>query len=137
LVDRRKDFAFLARRGRFERGAGAARIGDDRDAIVGVELIEQQAERFLDERQLVVCVHRSRCVDQENQIGARPRRTLDRIAFDPDADELAPGRERAGEDRDIRGERLLRGARRGIVIGEIVDQLLGPHRRGLGQDISG
>src|SRR3954463_6847854 len=42
---------------------------------------------------------------------------------------------RAWKDRDIGAERLRDIARRGVVVGEIVDQLLGPDRGRLRQDI--
>ncbi len=128
--------AFSLRRCRLERRARIAGIGDDRHLVVTVELVEQHGQRLLDQGQLVGFVHRTRCVDQEDEIRARAGRALDLVAADADADELAPLRPGAGEDRDIGAERLIGRARRSVAIGEIIDHLLGPHRRRLGQDVA-
>ena len=80
-------------------------------------------------------VHRSRRVDQEDEVGARPRRPVHRIALDADADELAARRPGAREHGDIGAERLSRALRRRIVVVEIVDHFLGPDRGRLRQDV--
>ena len=127
LLDRLVDAPLLAavRRGKHEpRVAG---IGDDRHAVLRPELIDEEMQRALDQRQLVGVLHRSRHIDQEDEIAGRQVRRVDPPSLEADQEEpvlFVPG---AARDLRRHRERLARGWI-GIVIGEIVDHLLDAHR---------
>ena len=68
---------FVATRRRQRRG-DAVRVGDDGDVVLRPQLIDQQADTLLEQRQLVGCGHRTRHVDQEDQVARRHTFGLDR-----------------------------------------------------------
>jgi hypothetical protein len=123
LVDRRIDHGRPVAAGRPQHHAGAARVDDDRHAILGPQRIDEHPHRRLHERQPVLGHHRSRHVEQEGQVARRRLFFLDRRAAQSDERELVlriPGRRRElGRDRHRRAV-----ARRRVVVLEVVDQLL-------------
>ena len=127
-VEGREDLCFLVPRRRLEHGARRARIDHHRDRVVGGELVDQQADRLLDERQLVGLVHRARHVEQEDEVRGRTLLRLHLIALDADMHEkrvLVPGR---GIDLDRGRERRVGAFGGRIIVIEVIDELLGPHR---------
>ena len=135
-LDGARDLQLLGRGGRLQRGVGVAGVGDDRDPVGRLELREQHGQRLLHQRQPVRRIHRTGRVDQQHQVGARARRGLKLIALDADADDLAAVRPRAGKHRGRDPERLGGRCRRLVGVREVVDQLLGAHRRRLRQDVA-
>ena len=135
-VDHGLDLPLVAHPRRLERRPRVPCVSDDRDRVVGLQLAQQHRERLLHERQLVRLLHRPRRVDQEDEVRVRLRRPAHRIALDPDPDELAPRRPRARHHRDIGAERRLLRPRRRVVIAEVVDQFLAPHRIRLREDVA-
>ena len=126
-VDGRHDALLLGHLGRPEPHVGACRIGHDRHGVVGLEVVEQHAERVLQQRQAVLRRHRSRDVDQEHEIGARPLRAVELVALDGDVHQpvgLVPGRR---EHADRRQERHVGALGARIGVGEVVDHLLDAH----------
>ena len=119
----------LARRvhGRgFRQHLGARRVGDEGDAVAGPKPIQQQAQRPLHQRQLVLGSHRSAHVHQEHEVRRGPRGALERPCLDPHAHQLAslPPRRLRHLHRDR--HRMLR-TRLRVRIPEVVDHLLHPH----------
>ena len=94
----------IAGRGR-QRQAGGAGIDHDRDAIVLAQLLDEQAHRLLDQRQLVRRLHRTGDVDQENQVACRPLLVSDFPAFQSDPDEPMGRLPGAGRDLEVDRER--------------------------------
>ena len=129
-----EDLRLLRRFRRLQHRAGLARIGDDGDRVVGLQSVDQQPECRLEQRQLVGLVHRAGDVDQEHQVGARPLGRRDVIALDADVKQLGVGVPRRRRHRHRRLERRFRAVRPRIGIGEVVDQFLHPHARGIGKD---
>jgi len=109
-------------RGR-KRDSGAPRVSDDGDAVARFELIEQQEERALDERELVGVAHGARRVDQEDEVRVGADRAWHALAGDGDAHEAVERRPGCGGDVDVDGHRVSTGGR-GIGVFERVDQLL-------------
>ena len=118
--------------------AGAAGIGDDRDACRRRRAASSSsASDCLSSGSLFgsfiepdVSIRNTRLA--RGRVGA-----LDVVALDADAHELRPSRPRRRQDRDVGAERLRGAAGARIVIGEVVDHLLDPHRIGLRQDVPG
>ncbi len=126
-VDRLLDRRLLRDPGRLQGHLRLAGIGDDSHRIGRLQLVEQQAQAALHQGELVVGLHRPADIDQEHQVGPRP---LPPVAFpgleaDPDQPVLRiPGTVRhlhMGRERFVP-------AGRGIVVGEVVHQLLQPDR---------
>ena len=67
-------------------------------------------------------------VDEEHQIGAGPGAGVGRVSPDADVHEPGGGVPRRGHQRDVGGERRLAVLGGLVVVGEVVDQLLHPHR---------
>ena len=108
---------------------GGAGIDDDRDPVARVQPVGEQGQRALHQRQFVGLVHRSGDVDQEDEVGRRPRPPRQVVAAQADAEQPRIGvpRRRRHVGRD--GERPRPVLRGGIIVAEIVQHLLGPHRR--------
>ncbi len=116
--------------GRGRQGqAGLAGVGDDRHAVARPQLLDQHGQRLLDQVQLVRVHHRARDVDQEDQVAVGPRRALDLAALDADSHQpvLRPPGRLGHRDVDREGV-FAAGRRRGVVVVEVVDHLLDPHR---------
>ena len=107
--------------------AGVAGIDDDRDAILVGEIRRQHRQRGFDERQLARVDHRARHVDQEDEIARRDVRRVDAPRLKADERQAMRRVPRTVANRRRDRERLAV-ARVGVVEGEIVDQLLDPHR---------
>ena len=135
LSSARDDLGLVGRLGRLEHDAGRAGIGDDRHGVVGAELVDQQREGALEQRQLVGLVHRARGIEQEDEVARLVLGDRGLIALDADVEQLGLGVPRRRIDRDGRLERRLGDCRAGIVVVEIVDQLLDAHGVG-GRDIA-
>ena len=86
------------------------------------------AHRGLDQRQLVGAAHRSRHIEQEDQIGGRAFLFGQFIPGEPDAQQARVGIPRAHRDIGIDRERLLETVRPVVVVAEVIDEFLGPHR---------
>ena len=133
VLDRGHDLRLFRSRRWVEHDSDLARIGNDGDAIVGFELVDQKMERALEQRQFVGLVHRARGVDQKNEIGARPLRFRQIVTFDADMEDLGvlvPWRRidaHAGLERNFAAGR----ARIGVI--EVIDHLLDADRIGLRQ----
>ena len=83
----------------------------------------EELERFLHQRQLVGMIHRAGDIDQEDEVARRARFGGELAALQGDLDEGMGGGPGAGGGLDVDGEGIF-ALRRGVVIGEIVDQFL-------------
>ena len=126
VVDRTEDRLLVGAGGRRQHQARGAGVGDHRDPVAGVHVLDQQAQASAQQRQLVGRTHRARDIDQEHEV-ARPD-LGDRydLALHADLHELVRGvpwtRPDLGVDREGAAVgRLL------VVVVEVVDQLLGAH----------
>ena len=111
-----------------KREARGARVGDDGHMVLRLELLNQRPQGFLHQRQLVGLAHRTRHIDQENEIGGRTVGGGQLTTLQADAHQ--PVRRLPGScgHFERRGERVLvRWFGRSIVVGEIVDQFLNAH----------
>ena len=133
IVERAQDLGPVGRLGWFEHHAGRAGIDHDRHRIGRLQLVDQKAERTLQQRQLVGFVHRSRRIDQERQILWLPLSGGWHIALDADLEQFGLVVPRRRHHRHRRPERRFEAGGRRIVVGEVVDQLFEPHRVGLRQ----
>ncbi len=128
-IERVEDLSAALRRGGGQREPARARIGDDGHAVISAQPPEQHPQRRLHQRKLVFRAHRARHIDQKNQVRRRPRLRRDLAPLDADAHQPTLRRPRRRDHREIRRERLAVTRRRSrVAIGEIVDQLLDPHR---------
>ena len=118
----------LGHRGRWEHGAGRARVDHDRDRVLGGESAEQELEGADDEGELVRLVHRPRGVDEEDEVRAGRRPRVEGVALDADVHQPGGGVPGRGHERDAGRERGLAALGAGVVVGEVVDELLDPHR---------
>ena len=127
-VERGADLARIA--GRFEHEARRPRIDHDRHAVARGQFAAEPGQRRFDQRQLVGIVHRARYVEQEDQIGRRAARLRQIVSAQADPHELrlTVPRRGGGIERDGEGCATIRRAR--IIVAEIIDHLLGPHRGG-------
>ncbi len=134
LIDRGADFRLFAAGGRLQHDARAAGVSHQRYLVLRPQLIDQQLEAGFQQRQLVRHFHRAGYIDQEHQIGRRQHRLVDIAGLDTDAQQ--PGIRIPRRRRDFGGHaerhQLAIGAalRQSVLVGEIIDQLLHPHRIG-------
>ena len=124
-VERKAHLRFVVRG--LEHAAAAAGIDDDPHAVLLAELVDEQAEALLQEREPVRGLHGAGHVDEKDEVARRAFVFRDLAAFEPDADEPVRGRPRAGGDFHRGGERRV-ALRLRVVVGEVVEQLLDPYR---------
>jgi hypothetical protein len=117
-----------ARRGRQHHPA-LPRVHDERDAVLRAELVDEQPQRALDERQLVVALHRARDVDEEDEVVRRQPLDRDGSRLQRDAHEAVPRLPRRRRHLGVDGDRRVAGGG-GEGVREVVDQLLEAHRVG-------
>ena len=100
--------------------------------VVAAEHLDEQPERLLDELEPVLAGHRARHVDDERQRRRRPGVVGDVAGLDADPEErLVRGEERGRAAVGVDGERVVLG--RGVALVEVVDELLDPDARRIGQ----
>ena len=127
LLDGSVDGGLLVPRCRLQSEAAVPRVGDDRDAVLWTQGVDQHLHRGLDQRQAVGRHHRSGDIEQEREVARRCIALLDRLRAQPDQRELVLRIPRACGN--FRGDRHRRVALRGgIVVLEVVDQLLNANR---------
>ena len=115
--------------GRFELQAGVSGVGHDGHSIVLGELINQERHRLLHQWQLVLAAHRAGDVQQEDQVAGAPLIAFDLAPLEPHANQSMLGLPRAlGHLHVDREGHLVVGL--WVVVAEVVDHLLDPHRIG-------
>ena len=125
LLDRRENLRLVQARGGREDQPRGAGVDDHRDLVVLAELLDQALQAPLHQRELVGLLHRAGDVDEEHEVAGGPAGLVDRLRGDPDPRQAVPGIPRAAGDLDMHGEGVRAGGgRRGVVIGEVVEQLL-------------
>ena len=128
-LDRLQDRRLLvARRGR-QHEPRRAGVDHDRDAVLRAQLVHEQAERLLHQRQLVGGCIEPDDVDQEHEVARRQLAAVDRAA--PGARSRTSRCSGCHGRRADLGRRRRTGARRAaprVVVGEVVHQLLDAHR---------
>src|SRR5262249_20238355 len=87
-----EDSRFVAARGWWQHQAHLVRVDHQRDTILFAQLLDEQGERALDQRQLVRVVHRARDVDQEYEVPRRRLRVVDAARAQPDVGQKVAGR---------------------------------------------
>ncbi len=127
-IDRFADLLLLIAGRRLQHDAGAARIHDHRHAVARRQLICEQAERVLQQRQLVRRLHRARHVDQEHEVRGRPLGGGDVESLDADLHEQRLRIPRRRRHFRSHAERHVAARRRRVAVVEIVDHLLDTHR---------
>ena len=70
-IDGRQQDLFLIAGGRRQNDPVAAGVNDDGHPVAAAELLDQQGHGLFQERQLVRAAHRSRDIDEKDQIGRR------------------------------------------------------------------
>ena len=105
----------------------AARIGHDGDAVIGAKLVDEDLERLLEQVELVRRVHGPRHVDEKHQVAALGARHILSGGGKAQHQQLGLGIPRALPHRGAHREPLARRRCRVVVV-EVVDQLLDPHR---------
>ena len=125
---------FLAGVRRIEHQAGGARIDDECHTVVLAELIDEQFHRRLHERQPIGCVHRTRHIDQENEVARRAFAVVDRLRFQRDANEAMLRLPGAIGHLDAHRKRVVP-FWRGIAVREVIDHLFEPNRIGVRQRV--
>ena len=91
------------------------------------ELVNEQAEALFQKREPLRGLHRAGDIDEKDEVARRAFVLRDFAALEPDADEPVRGRPRARGDFHRGGERRT-ALRLRVVVGEVVQQLLDPHR---------
>jgi hypothetical protein len=134
-LQRVADRLLLVAGGRREHEAGRAGVHDDRDAVLGVHVVDQAHEAVLEQRQLVLLGHRARHVDQEHEVARLADAERQHLALQADLHELVAVRPRARRDLGADRERPVVGRLRVVVV-EVIDQLLDAHGRGGGSVLS-
>ncbi len=106
--------------------AGAG-VGDEGDAVFFIELFDEQAQAFFDQREFVRLVHGAGDIDEEDEVAVALFET-DFFALDADAGEAVLRLPGAIGDFDVDGEGM-RGVEGGAfeVVGEVVDEFLDAH----------
>ena len=103
-----------------EDEVGGAGVGDDGDAVFFVELFDEEAEAFFDEREFVGLVHGAGDIDEEDEV-AVALFEADFFALDADAGEAVLGLPGAVGDFDVDGEGMGGVGGGGFeVVGEVV-----------------
>jgi hypothetical protein len=98
-------------------------VDDECDAILRTQLVDEQAERGLEKRQLVLGHHRSGDVDEKHEVVGRQLLDVDGSAAESDAHE--PVCRVPGRDGDLRTDRHgVFAAWRRKLVREVVDELL-------------
>ena len=114
-------------RGRLQDRARVAGVGDDGDRVLGLQAVEEELHGAHHQRQLVGRVHRTRDVEQEDQVAARHFLGIEIVALDADVDQLVAGLPGAGRHDHAGREGPGALGRQRIVVVEVVDQLLDAH----------
>ena len=100
-----EDEARIGRPGRLEQDAGVVAEGDDGDAVVPAEAIDEQAQRLLDELEPAFAFHGAGRVDDEGEGRILAGPVADLAGLEPDAKEDLVrrgerGRATVGDDRE-------------------------------------
>jgi hypothetical protein len=114
-----------ARRGR-EQQLGAPRVGDDADAVLRGEFVDQQPQRLLDERQAIFGRHRTGGVDEEDEVAGGHVLLVDRLGAEADAQQVVLGLPGAGGQFQREGDGLAV-LRRGVVVVEVIEEVGDAH----------
>ena len=96
-IDGAADLQLLGSRRRLEHGAGRAGIDDHRDVVLGPQLVDEDVQRLLRQRQAVRLVHRAGDVDQEDEVQRRLVVAGEVVALQADMDDLLARQPRATE----------------------------------------
>ena len=116
--------------GRFEDDPCRSGVDHNRHLVLRAEPVRQHRKRCLHQRQFVLGIHGAGHVDQEHQIGGRTFFARNIKSLDPDPQQprfrIPRSQRHVGRDR----KRPCAVLRRRIVIAEIVEHFLGPHRFG-------
>ena len=127
VVQRGKNLALVAARRRWQHQTRRAGVNHDGHPVLRPQLIDQQREGLLEERQLVWGHHRSGDVEQEDEVGGRQVLGIDRFRVQSDSDE--PVRTPPGSFPHLGGDREgVVAGNPAPIVGEVVDHLLDPHR---------
>ena len=132
-LDRAVNHVLLIPGGRRQHETGCAGIDDDRNTVVFVQAVDQHPQPPLDQGQFVVGVHGTGNVYQEHQVAGGPV-AVQFLALQPDSHQPVLPVPRTLRRFRVNGKRML-AARRRVVVFEVVDQLLDPHRIGLRQRV--
>ena len=110
-----------------------ARVDDERDPVAHVHLLGERHQSLLDEPESIWARHRPRHIDEEHQVAWRNVACLHVPALDPHVHDPVRGVPRRGANFGGDRERRV-AAGLGVVVVEVVDHLLGPHRIGRRHD---
>ena len=126
-VDGVRDARALGAGRGLEHHPGAAGIGHQRDPVLRAQPIHHQLQGRFQQRQLVRRVHRTRDIHQKHQIDRRQRLGREILALERDPQQQVAGVPRAGGEFGVDRKGLRAGGAR-IVVREVVDHFLDPHR---------
>ena len=130
-VEGGEDRGAVGGRRRVEEESRVVVEGDQLQAVMRGELLQQQRQRVAREADAVGLVHRARGVDEESEHGRSLLLAAEAAALDSDAHEVEPGAEGGGRPLDIDAEDGGIGGAVAVVEG--VDDLLRADRLGIRQ----
>jgi hypothetical protein len=95
--------------------------------ILLAQLVHQQRERLLDERQPAGALHRAGDVDEEDEVGRGRTPHVDFACTERDAQQIVPRVPRRGGKLGRDAQRHVSRRRSGVTVREVVDELLDAH----------
>ena len=107
-----------------QQDAGRPGVRHDGDVILGAELVDEDAERLLEQFDLLV--HGPGGIDEEDEVAGGNVLRVHRAGLESDAEEPVAGLPGAVGEFAGDGEGLVAGGLR-VVVGEVVDELLQAH----------
>ncbi len=125
-VDRFENRLLAVAAGRRQHETRVARVDHDRHAVAVAQLAGKQLERFTNQRQLVLLLHRAGDVDEKHQVARGPLLAMHFASLQSHAHQHVVAVPRATGRFRGDAKRIVAGRLR-IVVGEVVDELLKPH----------
>ena len=126
LIDGRTDLRLVATGRGIEQHLAVTGIGDQRDAILRTQLLDQQFQGALHHWQAFAAMHRTRHVDQKHQVGRRQLLNAAIRRLDGDAQQARLRIPRRHRQFGADTERRI-ALRQRVGVGKVVDQFLQTH----------
>ncbi len=133
-VEGGEDLLLVASRGGGEHQPGGPGIDHDGHPVLRPEAGHHELEGALHQRQLVRFIHRAGDIEQEHQVAGGQLLGIEVLPLEPHQEQLVLGVPGAGAPLEGHREGVAVG-RLGIVVREVVDELLHPDRVGGGQGV--
>ena len=126
LIDGRTDLRLVAAGRGIEHHLAVTGIGDQRDAILRAQLLDQQFQGALHHRQAFTAMHRAGHIHQEYQVGRRQLLNAAIRRLDGDAQQARLRIPRRHRQFSADAERRI-ALRQRVGVGKVVDQFLQTH----------